>query len=224
MLIQHSLTPGHRPWKKFILTGGALSAAWWPCPPFTWSNSISLALNLFILTLITPHGLNVTSAIPPFICSVGPGNQFMLLDSDVFFVPSFVVGSFRYQFPSLCCLILIDLFSCCLKMARKAKCPDTLKGTKKPGDRGGSTHRDKNSGLFKAEVMQAYINEINRVEGAVRLNNEKPKKSRNEIAKEFGLSPSSVSKQMMGKVQSMGPALGGAQRGRVFNAGMFQAT
>ena len=114
------------------------------CPPFTWSNSISLALNLFILTLIALHGLNVTSAIPPFICSVGPGNQFILLDPDVFFVPSFVVGSFRYPYPSLCHLILIDLFSCrlilidlfsCrLKMARKAKCPDTPKGTKRPGD------------------------------------------------------------------------------------------
>ena len=143
-MIQHSLTQGHRPWKKFILTGGALSAAWWPCPPFTWSNSISLAQNLFIWTLITPPGLNVTSAIPPFICSVGPGNQFMLLDPDIFFAPSFVVGSFRYPYPSPCHLILIDLFSChlilidlfpcCLKMACKVKCPDTPKGTKKPGD------------------------------------------------------------------------------------------
>ena len=120
MLIQHSLTQGHSPWKKFILTGGALCAAWWPCPPFTWNNSISLGLNLFILTLITPPGLNVTSAIPPFICSVGPGNQFMLLDPNVFFAPSFVVGSFRYPYPSLCHLILINLFSCHLKMARKA--------------------------------------------------------------------------------------------------------
>ena len=31
------------------------------------------ALNLFILIWTTPPGLNVTSAIPPFICSVGPG-------------------------------------------------------------------------------------------------------------------------------------------------------
>ena len=142
MLIQHSLTQGHRPWKKFILTGGALYAAWWPCPPFTWNNSISLGLNLFILTLKTPPGLNVTSAIPPFICSVGPGNQFMLLDPNVFFAPSFVVGSFRYPYPPLCRLILINLFSCRLKMARKARCPDTPKGTKKPGDRGRSCHWD----------------------------------------------------------------------------------
>ena len=34
--------------------------------------------------------------------------------------------------------------------------------------------------------------------------------SRKEIAVSFGLSPSSVSKHMMGKVLSMGPALGGA--------------
>ena len=111
----------------------------WRCcmvalPPFTWNNSISLGLNLFILTLITPPGLNVTSAIPPFSCSVGPGNQFMLLDPDIFFVPSFVVGSFRYPCPSPCHLILNDLFSCRLKMAHKVRCPNTSKGTKKPGD------------------------------------------------------------------------------------------
>ena len=153
MLIQHSMTPGHRPWKKLILTEGALSAAWWPCPPFTWNNSISLGLNLFILTLITPLGLNVTSAIPPFIYSVGPGNQFMLLDPDVFCAPSFVVGSFRYPCPSPCRLILIHLFSCCLKMACKGRCPDTPKGMKQPGDQGGTTHQDKNISLFKAEVM-----------------------------------------------------------------------
>ena len=224
MLIQHSLTPELRPWKKFILTGSALSAAWWPFPLFTWSNNISLGLNLFILTLITPPGLNVTSAIPPFICSVGLGNLFMLLDPDVFFVPSFVVGSFRYPYPSLCRLILIYLFLCRLKMARKPKCPDTPKGTKRDDERGGSAHWDQRIGLFKADVMRACIDEINRVEGAAKLNNEKPKKSRNQIAKEYGLSPSSVSKRMTGKVQSMGPALGGARRGKVFTAGMFQAT
>ena len=117
----------HFDWRCIVCCMVALS-------PFTWNNSISLGLNLFILTLITPPGLNVTSAIPPFICSVGPGNQFMLLDPHVFFVPSFVVGSFRYPYPSLCRLIFIDLFSCRLKMARKANCPDTPKGLKKPGD------------------------------------------------------------------------------------------
>ena len=47
------MTPGHKQWKKFTLTGDALSAAWWPCPPFTWNNSISLGLNLFILITIS---------------------------------------------------------------------------------------------------------------------------------------------------------------------------
>ena len=89
------MTPGHKQWKKFTLTGDALSAAWWPCPPFTWNNSISLGLNLFILIWIIPPGLNVTNAISPFIYSVGPGNQFMLSDPNVFFVLFFVVDSFR---------------------------------------------------------------------------------------------------------------------------------
>ena len=164
------------------------------------------------------------SAIPPFIWIVGPGNEFMLLDPDVFFVPSLVVGSFRYPYPLLCHLILNDLFSCHLKMAHKARCPDTMKGMKKSGDRGRSTHRDKNIGLFKAEVMQVCIDQINQVERAARLNNEKPKKSRNHICKDFRLSPSTVSKRMMGKVLSIRPALGGAQRGRVFTAGRFQVT
>ena len=52
----------HFDWRCIVSYMVALS-------PFTWNNSISLGLNLFILTLITPPGLNVTSAIPPFICS-----------------------------------------------------------------------------------------------------------------------------------------------------------
>ena len=30
--MEASMTPGHRQWKKSILTGGALCAAWWPFP------------------------------------------------------------------------------------------------------------------------------------------------------------------------------------------------
>ena len=132
MLIQHSMTPGHRPWKKFILTGGALSAAWWPCPPFTLNNSISLALILCILTLTTPHGLNVTNAIPPFIYSVQPGNLFKLSDPNVFFVHSFVVGSFRYPTPSPCHLIYISiLFPQFFKMGQRPLCLDDKKPQKK---------------------------------------------------------------------------------------------
>ena len=130
MDIPHNMTPGHRPWKKSILTGDALYAAWWPCPPFTWNNSISLGLNLFILIWITPPGLNVTSTIPTFICSVGPGNQFMLLDPDIFFAPFFVVGSSYFSCPLLICIYSFS-FPCCLKMAWKPLCPDTLKDKKK---------------------------------------------------------------------------------------------
>ena len=89
-------------------------------------------------------------------------------------------------------------------MARKAKCPDTPKGTKRDDDRGGSTHRDQRIGLFKADVMRACIDEINRVEGAAKLNNKKPKKSRNQIAKEYGLSPSRVSSDTVPFVSSVG--------------------
>ena len=88
-----STTPGHRQWKRSILTGNALCAPWWPFPHFIWNSNTSLGLNLFILIWTIPLGLNVTSATPPFIYSVGPGNQFMLLDPDVFFAPSYVVDS-----------------------------------------------------------------------------------------------------------------------------------
>ena len=64
----------------------------------------------------------------------GTWESVYVVRSDIFFVPSFVVGSFTHPCPSPCHLILIDLFSCHLKMACKARCPDTLKGTKKPGD------------------------------------------------------------------------------------------
>ena len=71
--------------------------------------------------------------------------------------------------------------------------------------------------------MWMCIEEIRRVESTP-VPPGKKRPSRNEIAASFGLSLSSVSKRMTGKVLSMGPALGGTRRGRVLNAGMFQAT
>ena len=140
MDIPHSMTRGHRPWKKSILTGDALYAAWWPCPPFIWNNSISLGLNLFILIWITPPGLNVTNVIPPFIYSVGPGNQFMLSDPNIFFALLFVVNSFRspcclcfsYSPPSPChlCFVYVSQ-SFDFKMGHKRICPDSEKKKKK---------------------------------------------------------------------------------------------
>ena len=66
--------------------------------------------------------------------------------------------------------------------------------------------------------MAACIAEIQRVEAEAKVNGTVPH-SRNRIAEDFGLSPSTVSKRMTGKVTSMGPALGGARRGKVLNAG-----
>ena len=201
-----STTPGHRQWKRSILTGNALSAPWWPFPPFIWNSNTSLGLNLFILIWTIPLGLNVTSAIPPFIYSVGPGNQFMLLDPDVFFAPSSVVDSSNLSSPLL---ISIYSFPCRLKMAWKRKCPDDKKPQKPKGDHGGSTHYKQSIGNFKVETMRKCIEEIRRVESMpVPPATKRP--SRNEIAASFGLSPSLVSKRMTGKVLSMGPALGGA--------------
>ena len=151
-------------------------------------------------------GLNVTIATPPFIYSVGPGNQFMLLDPDVFFAPSSVVDSSNLSSPLL---ISIYSFPCCLKMAQKRKCPDDKKPQKPKGDHGGSTHYKQSIRNFNAETMRKCIEEIRRVESTpVPTGTKRP--SRNEIAASFGLSSSSVSKQMTGKVLSMGPAIGGA--------------
>ena len=94
-------------------------------------------------------------------------------------------------------------------MARKKKCPDDKKPQKLKGDCGESSHYKQTIGNFKAETMQKCIKEIRRVESTpVPPGTKRP--SRNEIVASYGLSSSSVSKQMMGKVLSMGPALGGA--------------
>ena len=145
-----STTPGHRQWKRSILTGNALCAPWWPFPHFIWNSNTSLGLNLFILIWTIPLGLNVTSATPPFIYSVGPRNQFMLLDPDVFFAPSSVVDSSNLSSPLL---ISIYSFPCHLKMAWKKKCPDDKKPQKPKGDRGGSSHYKQTIGNFKAETI-----------------------------------------------------------------------
>ena len=216
--------------------------------PFIWNNSTSLGLILCILTWTTPHGLNVTSAIPPFIYSVGHGNQFMLLDPDVFFAPSSVVDSSNFSYPPfLCHLIFSILFCQCFKMGRRPLCPDGKKKRpkkdkkedgkgkedkkdKKPtkrhsdgGDRGGSTHANQSIGNFTADIMAQCIAEIHRVEAEAKAEGKVPL-SRNKIARSFGLSPSTVSKRMTGKVTGMGPQSGGPRRGRVFAQGKFQAT
>ena len=95
MLIQHNMTPGHRPWKKSILTGDALRAAWWPCPPFTWNNSISLALKLCILTWTTLYELNVISATPHSTYNVVPGSHWPLSGTSTSFALFSAAESFN---------------------------------------------------------------------------------------------------------------------------------
>ena len=93
--MEDTMIPGHRLWKKSILTGDALCAAWWPCPPFTWNNSISLALNLCILTWTTPHGLNVISATPHSTYNVVPWNHWPLSRTSTSFALFSAAESFR---------------------------------------------------------------------------------------------------------------------------------
>ena len=71
----------------------------------------------------------------PFIYSVQPGNLFKLSDPNVFFVHSFVVGSFRYPFYflDLCHLLLVFLVQS-FKMARRKRCPDGGEKKKKKTD------------------------------------------------------------------------------------------
>ena len=91
------------------------------------------------------------------------------------------------------------------------------------GDRGGSTHTNKSFGNFTADIMAQCITEIHPVEAEAKAAGKVPL-SRNKISRSFGLSPSTVSKHMTGKVVGMGPQSGGARRGRVFTEGKSQAT
>ena len=67
--------------------------------------------------------------------------------------------------------------------------------TASSGDRGGSTHTKPKIGLLKAEAMRKCIAEIHEVEADAKRHGISPT-SRNKICKEFGLSPSMVSKRI----------------------------
>ena len=120
------------------------------------------------------------------------------------------------------------------KIGRQRLCPDSDKKKKKDKkspkrhstpddkkDRRGSTHNKQKIGQFTAEEMAACIAKIRKVEKEAKAAGTKPR-SRNDICKDHGLSPSTVSKRMMGKVQGLAPQLGGPQRGRILTAGMFK--
>ena len=70
-----------------------------------------------------------------------------------------------------------------------------------------------------ADAMTECIAEIKEVEAEAAGTGKPPKLSRNQISKKHGLSPSTVSMRMTGKVAGMGPQVGGARRGRIFQAG-----
>ena len=70
--------------------------------------------------------------------------------------------------------------------------------------------------------MKACIDEIKEVEQRAKDEGKKPKFSQNEICEKHGISPSSVSKRMTGKVKGYGPQLGGARRGKILSQGMFK--
>ena len=120
--------------------------------PFTWNNSISLALNLCILTWTTPHGLNVISATPHSTYNVVPGSHWPLSGTSASFALFSAAESFRstcrhmsldYSLPSppsWIILVSVEIPSentcsrftsvlLVLKMAQKQLCPDRSNGT-----------------------------------------------------------------------------------------------
>ena len=156
------MTPGHRLWNKSILTGDALCAAWWPCSPFTCNNSISLELNLCILTWTTPHGLNVISATPHSTYNVVLGSHWPLSGTSASSALFSAAENFRstcrpmsLDYPSPCppSLIIVASLqtpsentcsrftsvSLVLKMAQKRLCPDNGNTAKKPKKQPGSS-------------------------------------------------------------------------------------
>ena len=90
-------------------------------------------------------------------------------------------------------------------------CPDSDKKKKKSPkwhtdeagkkDRGDSAHAKKWIGLFTADEMKACMDEIKEVEQKAKDEGKKAKFSWNEICKKHGISPSSLSKRMTGKVK-----------------------
>ena len=108
--------------------------------------------------------------------------------------------------------------------AKKTPPPTTLQSSKMT-HHGDSAYKNKKIGLFTADAMKACIEEVKAVEQRQKeLGLVKPEKSRNQICKDFGIHPSTLSKHMTGKVVEMGCQLGGQRRGRVLTAGEFQPT
>ena len=105
----------------------------------------------------------------PFHLQCGTWESVYVVRSRHFLCTFFVVGSSNFSCPLLICIYSFS-FPCHLKMARRPRCPDTLKEKKqklKPpslGNSGGSTHANQKIGLFQAKVMRKCIAEIHKVE------------------------------------------------------------
>ena len=115
-------------------------------------------------------------------------------------------------------------------MGCKQMCPDSETKKKSPKqhteegkkDQGDSTHANKQIGFFTAEEIKACIDEIREVKQTAKDQGKKPEFDRNESCEKHSISPSSVSKQMTGKVKGYRPQLGGARRGKILSEGMFK--
>ena len=239
------------------------------CSPFTWNNSISLALKSVYFDLDNTPWVKCDKCHTPFHLQCGTWESLALVRNKCFFCTFSAAESFRYRPMSLdyplpgppSWIILASVktlsentcsrftsVSLVLKMARKWLCPNGSNGTpaKKQKNQtessgkktqpttpqssdtahhGDSAHKNKKIGLFTAESMRKCIEEVKAVEARQKeLGLAKPERSRNQICKEFGIHPSTLSKRMTGKVVGMGSQLGGVRRGRVLTAGEFQPT
>ena len=169
--MEDTMTPGHRLWKKSILTGDALCAAWWPCPPFTW-NSNSLALNLYFDLDNTPW-VKCDKCHTPFHLQCGTWESLALVRNKRFLCIFSAAENFRstcrpmsLDYPSPCppsSIVLAFLetlsentcrftsVSLVLKMAWKQLCPDNLNGTpaKKQKKQPGSSAKDTDHAKIK---------------------------------------------------------------------------
>ena len=107
------------------------------------------------------------------------------------------------------------------KKGKKSKMDETKRHSS--GNWGGSTHWDQCIGLFMADSMTQCIAEIREVEAEAARTGKPRKLSRNKISKKYGVSPSSVSKWITGKVLGMGPQVGGARREESFKQVSFSS-
>ena len=100
----------------------------------------------------------------------------------------------------------------------------TLKKEKKTDTpTSGSSHAGQTIGKFMADQMTRCLAEIDHCKKKqIQLGLRKMEKPMNAIARDHGLSPATINKQVTGKVVGLGSQLGGARWGPVGTAGKFQ--